>query len=187
MSSAAGARTGIGRCPRRTLATLGSECKPQLGRHRTAVDAPRILRSCDVGSDAERRTRLRLRAARPLPTSANASCWERSPRSHGHVAGPPIGSGDDAAVWSPEPGRDLAFSQDALVEGVDFRRSWISPRRLGARALTIALSDLAGMGAEPAWCVATFCAPPAHLQRRPRDPARTVLRRRRSRLCGRRR
>jgi thiamine-monophosphate kinase len=70
-----------------------------------------------------------------------------------------IGSGDDAAVWSPEPGRDLAVSQDALVEGVDFRRSWITPRRLGARALAVALSDLAAMGASPAWCTATLCAP----------------------------
>ena len=70
-----------------------------------------------------------------------------------------LGSGDDAAVWSPEPERDLAVSQDALVEGVDFRRSWISPRRLGARALAIALSDLAAMGAAPAWCTATLCAP----------------------------
>jgi thiamine-monophosphate kinase len=72
-----------------------------------------------------------------------------------------IGSGDDAAVWSPEPGRDLAMSQDALVEGVDFRRSWIGPRRLGARALAVALSDLAAMGATPAWCTATLCAPPS--------------------------
>jgi thiamine-monophosphate kinase len=70
-----------------------------------------------------------------------------------------IGSGDDAAVWSPEPGHDLALSQDALVEGVDFRRSWTSPRRLGARALAVALSDLAAMGATPVWCTATFCAP----------------------------
>jgi thiamine-monophosphate kinase len=72
-----------------------------------------------------------------------------------------VGSGDDAAVWTPEPGRDLAFSQDALVEGVDFRRSWIDPRRLGARALAVALSDLAGMGARPVWCAATLCAPSA--------------------------
>jgi thiamine-monophosphate kinase len=70
-----------------------------------------------------------------------------------------IGSGDDAAVWSPEPGRDLAVSQDALVEGVDLHRSWVSPRRLGARALAVALSDLAGMGARPLWCAATLCAP----------------------------
>ncbi len=72
-----------------------------------------------------------------------------------------LGTGDDAAIWAPDPGREVAISQDALVEGVDFRRRWISPRRLGARALAIALSDLAGMGAKPAWCAATLCAPAA--------------------------
>ncbi|MEA2637085.1 MAG: thiamine-monophosphate kinase [Chloroflexota bacterium] len=70
-----------------------------------------------------------------------------------------VGSGDDAAVWTRDPGHDVAISQDALVEGVDFRRSWIAPRRLGARALSVALSDLAGMGAKPAWCATTLCAP----------------------------
>lgn len=74
-------------------------------------------------------------------------------------AGLALGSGDDAAVWTPEPGRDVAISQDALVEGVDFQRSWITPRGLGARALSVAVSDLAGMGAQPAWCATTFCAP----------------------------
>jgi len=70
-----------------------------------------------------------------------------------------LGTGDDAAVWVPDPGRNVAISQDALVEGIDFRRSWITPRRLGARAMAVALSDLAGMGARPAWCAATLCAP----------------------------
>jgi thiamine-monophosphate kinase len=70
-----------------------------------------------------------------------------------------LGSGDDAAVWVPEPGQHVAISQDALVEGVDFRRSWITPRQLGARAMNVALSDLAGMGARPAWSAATLCAP----------------------------
>jgi thiamine-monophosphate kinase len=70
-----------------------------------------------------------------------------------------LGTGDDAAVWVPEPGQHIAISQDALVEGVDFRRSWITPRQLGARAMAVALSDLAGMGARPAWCAATLCAP----------------------------
>ena len=73
--------------------------------------------------------------------------------------GLPLPTADDAAVWTPEPGRDVAISQDALVEGVDFRRSWITPRQLGARALSVALSDLAAMGAKPAWCAATLCAP----------------------------
>lgn len=71
---------------------------------------------------------------------------------------PPGFSGDDAAVWSPAPGCDLAVSVDALVEGVDFRRGWISPRRLGRRAFAVAVSDLAGTGAEPVQCLATLCA-----------------------------
>lgn len=70
-----------------------------------------------------------------------------------------IGTGDDAAVWRPPSGSDLALSQDAVVEGRDFRREWTSPRQLGRRALAVALSDLAGMGATPAWCLVTCCAP----------------------------
>lgn len=66
--------------------------------------------------------------------------------------------GDDAAVWTPPAGRDLAVSVDALVEEVDFRRSWISPGQLGRRAFGVAVSDLAGMGAQPVSCMATVCA-----------------------------
>jgi thiamine-monophosphate kinase len=68
-------------------------------------------------------------------------------------------SGDDAAVWSPPAGRDLSVSIDALVEGVDFRRSWIDPARLGRRAFAVAVSDLAAMGADAVSCLATLCAP----------------------------
>jgi len=67
--------------------------------------------------------------------------------------------GDDAAVWQPPDGMDVVISQDATVEGKDFQRGWITPWQLGRRALSIALSDLAGMGARPAWCTATLCAP----------------------------
>ena len=67
-------------------------------------------------------------------------------------------SGDDAAVWTPPPASDLAVSIDALVEGVDFRRTWISPRQLGRRAFAVAASDLSAMGAKPAFCLATLCA-----------------------------
>ena len=71
------------------------------------------------------------------------------------------GAGDDAAVWTPPAGRDLAVSVDALVEEVDFRRGWIAPRQLGRRAFGVAVSDLAGTGAEPLNCVATLCARPS--------------------------
>ena len=72
----------------------------------------------------------------------------------GHV----VARGDDAAVWTPPAGRDLAVSVDALVEDVDFRRSWIGPRQLGRRAFAVAASDLAGTGATPLNCVVTLCA-----------------------------
>ena len=70
-----------------------------------------------------------------------------------------IGPGDDAAVWQPPPGRALVVTQDALVEGVDFHRDWTTPHLLGRRCLAVSLSDLAAMGATPAFCVVTLCAP----------------------------
>jgi thiamine-monophosphate kinase len=58
-----------------------------------------------------------------------------------------LGSGDDAAITVP--GGATATSVDALVDGVHFRREWSSPAQIGAKALAVALSDLAAMGAEP--------------------------------------
>jgi thiamine-monophosphate kinase len=58
-----------------------------------------------------------------------------------------VGTGDDAAVTVP--GGATATSVDALVEGVHFRRAATSAESLGAKALSVALSDLAAMGAEP--------------------------------------
>ncbi len=52
----------------------------------------------------------------------------------------------------------MAVSVDALVEHVDFQRSWIDPWRLGRRAFAVAVSDLAGTGARAVNCVATLCA-----------------------------
>jgi thiamine-monophosphate kinase len=58
-----------------------------------------------------------------------------------------LGSGDDAAVTVP--GGATATSVDALVEGVHFRRQSSSLEQIGGKALAVALSDLAAMGAEP--------------------------------------
>jgi thiamine-monophosphate kinase len=58
-----------------------------------------------------------------------------------------VGSGDDAAVTLP--GGATATSVDAVVEGVHFRRHSSSLEQIGAKALAVALSDLAAMGAEP--------------------------------------
>ncbi len=58
-----------------------------------------------------------------------------------------LGSGDDAAIVVP--GGATATSVDALIDGVHFRREWSSPAQIGAKALAVALSDLAAMAAEP--------------------------------------
>jgi thiamine-monophosphate kinase len=58
-----------------------------------------------------------------------------------------VGSGDDAAVTSPR-GR-TATSVDAIVDGIHFRRSTFSWEAIGHKALAVALSDLAAMGAKP--------------------------------------
>ena len=59
-----------------------------------------------------------------------------------------LGLGDDCAIQRIPAGRDLVFSVDALVEGVHFPRNY-RPDYLGWRALAVAASDLAAMGADP--------------------------------------
>jgi thiamine-monophosphate kinase len=59
------------------------------------------------------------------------------------------GIGDDAAVIAVPSGEQLVASTDASVENVHFKRGWMTPREIGARAATAALSDLAAMGARP--------------------------------------
>jgi thiamine-monophosphate kinase len=70
-------------------------------------------------------------------------------RSRLPPAGPRLclGSGDDAAITVPEGA--TATSVDALVDGVHFRRERASLCQIGRKALAVALSDLAAMGAEP--------------------------------------
>jgi thiamine-monophosphate kinase len=59
------------------------------------------------------------------------------------------GVGDDGAVLDVPQGSRLVVSTDTSVEGVHFRRAWLSPAEIGYRATQAALSDLAAMGAAP--------------------------------------
>ncbi len=59
-----------------------------------------------------------------------------------------IGRGDDAAVLAPLG--PLAISTDLFVEDVHFRTRYFSPVEIGAKALAVSLSDMAGMGCRPA-------------------------------------
>lgn len=56
-----------------------------------------------------------------------------------------LGPGDDCAVLG---GGGITLSMDMSVEGVHFRREWLSPRQIGYRATAAALSDLAAMAAQ---------------------------------------
>jgi thiamine-monophosphate kinase len=59
-----------------------------------------------------------------------------------------------------ELGDGVVVTQDALVEGVHFRRDWTTHRELGFRAAAVNLSDLAAAGAEPLALLVTLAAPP---------------------------
>lgn len=61
-----------------------------------------------------------------------------------------LGVGDDAAVLDTHAGRKLVVAMDTIVEGVHFPVE-TDPADIGYRAIAVNLSDLAAMGAEPAW------------------------------------
>jgi thiamine-monophosphate kinase len=71
-----------------------------------------------------------------------------------------LGIGDDAALLLPRSGLQLVAALDTLVEGRHFPQG-SPPRSIGHRALAVNLSDLAAMGAEPAWFLLALTLPAA--------------------------
>jgi thiamine-monophosphate kinase len=69
-----------------------------------------------------------------------------------------VGSGDDAAVTAPTGA--TATSVDALVDGIHFWRGQSSLAQIGRKALAVALSDLAAMGAETGEAYVALGVPP---------------------------
>ena len=68
------------------------------------------------------------------------------------------GLGDDCAVMELG-GEFLVVSTDVSVEGVHFRREWISAEEIGWRAAAAALSDIAAEGATPIGVLAAVSVP----------------------------
>src|SRR5256884_9306351 len=70
------------------------------------------------------------------------------------------GIGDDAALLTVAPDAELVAATDTLVAGVHFPHQ-SPPASIGHRALAVNLSDLAAMGARPAWALLALTLPDA--------------------------
>lgn len=71
-----------------------------------------------------------------------------------------LGVGDDAALLRPPPGLELAWAVDTIVEGVHFPVG-LEAADVGHRVLAVNLSDMAAMGAQPAWALLALTLPDA--------------------------
>ena len=71
-----------------------------------------------------------------------------------------IGIGDDCALLQPAAGKLLAVSTDTLVAGRHFPEQ-TTAEDIGYKSLAVNLSDLAAMGAEPAWVSLSLTLPEA--------------------------
>lgn len=71
-----------------------------------------------------------------------------------------LGPGDDCAIVTAPR---IALSVDLSMEGVHFRREWLTPEEIGYRATMAALSDLAAMASAPIGVLAALAAPSSDL------------------------
>jgi thiamine-monophosphate kinase len=71
-----------------------------------------------------------------------------------------LGVGDDCALLEIPAGQTLAVSIDTLSSGVHFFAD-CDPEHIGHKSLAVGLSDLAAMGAEPAWATLALTLPAA--------------------------
>jgi thiamine-monophosphate kinase len=76
----------------------------------------------------------------------------------GEQPGVVVGIGDDAAVVQSGRGQTV-LTTDLLVEGVHFERGSISARDLGAKAITVNVSDIAAMAASPRYALVSLAIP----------------------------
>ncbi len=81
-------------------------------------------------------------------------------RARRNVEGLPLGIGDDAAVINLNDSRDLLACSDLSVEGVHFRKDWMSPELIGRKALAVTLSDIAAMGGRARFALVSIAISP---------------------------
>jgi len=69
-----------------------------------------------------------------------------------------LGIGDDCALLKPPVDQQLVVTLDTLVADVHFFAA-ADPESIGHKALAVNLSDLAAMGATPAWVTLALTLP----------------------------
>ena len=69
-----------------------------------------------------------------------------------------LGIGDDAAIITPPHNQQIVITTDTLVSGIHFPTT-TSAYDIGYKALAVNLSDLAAMGATPAWLTLSITLP----------------------------
>ncbi|MFT7413970.1 MAG: thiamine-monophosphate kinase [Methylophagaceae bacterium] len=69
-----------------------------------------------------------------------------------------LGIGDDCALLQCPADQVIAVSIDTLVENIHFFAD-VDPEHLGYKSLVVGLSDLAAMGAQPAWFTLALTLP----------------------------
>ncbi len=72
-----------------------------------------------------------------------------------------VGVGDDGAVIAVPPGHELVVAVDTMIEGRHFLTDALA-EEVGYKALAVNLSDLAAMGADPAWFTLALSLPTAN-------------------------
>ncbi len=73
-----------------------------------------------------------------------------------------LGPGDDCAIFNGSARQLITI--DSMVEGVHFKLGWGTPEILGAKALSVNLSDIAAMGGTPTVCVINLAIRPGITQ-----------------------
>ncbi len=71
-----------------------------------------------------------------------------------------LGIGDDCAILKSNDAQNIAVTTDTLVAGVHFPHN-TSAKAIGHKSIAVSLSDLAAMGAEPAWASLAITMPTA--------------------------
>ena len=81
-------------------------------------------------------------------------------RFSSRLPGGGTGIGDDAAIIAPRSSqKKLLASVDAMVEGVHFDLSFITPHQLGYKLIAVNASDIYAMGGSPAFVLLSMAFP----------------------------